>query len=499
MRKIILLFLSLPLLVGIFLAIDIANAPSANASCGTGNGSASIGCTEELSGPEKNTPSVSNSGGGGGVSGGSGNGSGGTAPPPNPAYNRWSISVSCMLGSKYIPNLLSSGGYCGGQAPVNNGNGGWSCGPDGRGLAPISATLYMRTSIVVDGSDTPNGRATWLANWSCGYPAVAPDPNTLKGTKTCYTNYDATLYQSTSKDAIRSGGSLPQGASAPNARRNIYIGPASYVGCVESAGIGQFFGLNTPEQGGNGYYRYVQSPRYVQCSFYGLPLWTNNTDSDRYVCSGQSSAGSRSTYAINACNYKYVKFSSWAAMPAGVDFSVGACAAFQCNVLNPTTVNGVTGPVEVMRNGDNVNLQMSRISITGGGSIRNVTNIQAKNDVMKTSKPMNGNDDNKAILNAPNQYFKLKTAGTGKVEKWNVWENQDNNNKWLNFYWAGDASNSFRTERTYKYTAQFLVPVANDTSGAGGSLWQTDTRILPTSGPCTTQSDSIFVVRSVNN
>lgn len=464
MKKILGIFLSLVVILSFITVADtMLNSRSASADgCDSVGGAPVIGC---------NTTIIGIPGGSGGSGGGTGGGGGGTG------------------GGDGSGGSGGSGGEILYRTLTNSCLGGASCSIGSVGcLATPSRYLVSITAVFYRPSATNSGWKVY--SYSCAY-AAPPNPNTILDTRICFVNYDAVLYQSQNKDAIRSGGSLSKGASLPNPRNNLYLGPASYYGCVQNVGVGQYFNLNTPENGGNQYYRYGLSPRYVQCSFIGYPRWTQDSSRDRTECSGVRNYGTINTYAVNACAFNYAKFPSWESLPPSVDFSIGGCSYYRCVVDAPTTVNGITGPIEVMRSGENINLKLSTIHLDHDGTVRNVNNIQGKLDVVAGSTPMNGE------LNNAKQYFKLKNAKTGAQQSWNVWEAQDQTDKWLNFFWAGDTGKPFTTERTYRFSAEFYVLVASNTGGGSSYMWQKETRTFPTAA-CNSRSGPISVLRSVN-
>lgn len=335
-----------------------------------------------------------------------------------------------------------------------------------------------------------------LVSYTCHYPPYA-SPNTVKGTKMCFIQYDSALYYSRDKNAIRSGGSLAPVRAGSNRYNNIRIGVADYNNCTRTFNANQQYYPKVPQDGGYGFYRAsANNVRAVTCQFIGFPAWTGNASRDRYTCGGQYNAGiSGSSYAVYSCSTNFSNYgSNWAGMPTP-SFSITACSNFSCTMSGPTLINGSSGNVEVMRNGENVNWLFPNANVSHDGGVRNIRNVQAKTDVIAGSSPYNSS----VGVNADKQYFQLRASNGTSKANFGVWEDANaSKNRNIGFYWSSDAGKNFRTDRVYRFTADFRVFVADTSAGGGSMQWQTDTVTYNSGSSCSTKSAPVSVVRSVN-
>lgn len=354
----------------------------------------------------------------------------------------------------------------------------WTCeGPVGK---PWFGVTYIYKSGV-------------FSSYICHFGAESVNRNTILETRTCYVSYDAALYQSQNKSTIRSGGSIVGGAASPNPRNNqpnsihsanITLANFNLCGGLDANPV---FGLNRPDQGGNAYYRASIQTYSKVCSKIGFQRYLGDTSADRIQCGATSPAGNYSTYAVNACNYNYVKVgANHGALPNNVNFAVSACSNFQCSAVG-TKIGGTDQPVQVMRNGANVSVLFANLNVNHDAGVRNITNIQRNTTVVGGSSPFNGTD-----ANAGNQYFQLQNEKGSRL-KFGQWESGSNVNRNLVFYWASDQGKNFKLTSNYKFDGEFYVYAAGNTNGGGGYVWAKDTINCANS-----VSNPVTVTRSVN-
>lgn len=483
MRKILATVIAALVIIGGLQAVEltVASAPAyADQACPDG-----VGCITQT------VNIISDPSGGGGI-GDPGGGSTGTGTGTGPRTDYETIN--------FMPLYNALGGYKNGLRPTYffntyaNGPIEGTCplGPGGTSAVSVTVKYFLQTKV---------GKVA-LEVW-CTYPPGPPNPNTVKRTVRCYIDYDAYLYQAQTKAAIASGGTRPGGASNPNPQLNLDApGPAPVQGLNNSLNMdacgpftgGATFNLNTPENGGYGYYRLDLNPRYRNCSLIGYPAWTNNTSRDRIECGGLISAGTFSNYAVSACNYNYIKYSSYAAVPNNVNFAISACEDFRCVVDGNTTILGHTDAISVMRNGEDLPVEYATIHIEHGPTARPEGgaagyDISATTNVADGSSPYNKSTN----VNGAKQYFQLKDT-TGKRQNFGAWEPQGQTSDLLAFNWASDRNQTWRLERTWRVNnAEFYVPIPNNTGGGFTMGWQNEVIYcgLSTSNPVT-------VVRSVN-
>jgi len=481
MRKILASILTVIVLVTGLQAMTLGT-PNAAFADACSDGVACIGVTVNLG-----AEGGSDTGIGGGGDGSEGEG---TVDPPSIMY----FTQPCYIGI-YRPN-----NYCYAAISAYNGHTIKNQSPaycptlsDGR--SPLSLTWRMQ-SRPKDG--------LYILSYTCNYPALPPDPNTVLQTVRCYTDYDAYLYQAQTKGSIAPGnGSLVGGAASPNPQLNLDA-PGPNPGQGNNPGLdlnacgsfsgGAQFNLNAPQDGGYGYYRLDLNPRYRNCSLIGYPRWTGNYDADRIDCSGTIGAGTYSNYAVSACNYNYVKYGSHGSLPDNVNFAISACTDFRCVVDGSTTISGHTDPIEVMRNGENIPVKYATIHIENGPTARpeggiGTWNIQGQTNVIDGSNPYNA----ATTVNGAKQYFQLKNT-TGTRENFGTWEDQNRVDDFISYNWASDTGKSWALYRTWRVTnVEFYVPIPNTTGGGYTMGWQDQVIYCGQSN-----SNPVTVVRSVN-
>jgi hypothetical protein len=481
MRKILLGLLAFTVLVtGLTIAPFSNNLPQANAvTCGSGAACIDLPYTS-VAAPGGNTGGSGGIGGGSGPGTGTGGGGGGgtVRPPTGTTYT----TTACTAGNGICYNENGGGYQWGGVkwfelGMPNSGSFSWGCVVTDQ---PIVSVTFRYVNNTIEG-------------YSCKRASTRVNSNTILQTRTCYTSYDAALYQSTNKSAIRSGGSLAGGASSPNPRNNqpnsvhsanITLANFNLCGGID---INPTFGLNRPDQGGNSYYRLQAQIYGKQCSLLGFQAFVQDTSRNRIECGAVGPAGSASSYAVNACNYNYVKVgANHGALPNNVNFAVSACSNYQCSAA-ATKIGGTDQPVQVMRNGDNVPVQFANLNVNHDAGVRNITNVQRNTTVVGGSSPFNGTD-----ANAGNQYFQLQNEKGSRL-KFGQWESGNNVNRNLVFYWASDQGKNFKLSSNYKFDAEFYVYAAGSTTGGGGYVWAKDTINCANS-----LSNAATVTRSVN-
>ncbi len=495
MKKFLVSLFTIILVVAALQGISVSSASKAFASDTCPDGVSCIVTIVDLPPASGGTGS-----GGSGVGGGP---SGGSVPVPN---NFFYTYASCYY-------LSSPTGIFAYPVPGSDCTGGANSNYNSQGTlvnvtCPVSggkAAIFItyKYQYEQDSSGTIITTGDPLVSYTCNYPAAPLNPNTVKNTIRCYTTYSATLYQAQTKSGISPGnGTLPQGASAVNPQSNIQapgpgngsINTSNFYQCGSFTGGAQF-GLNTPENGGYGYYRLDLNPRYKLCTLYGLPSWTGNNSKDHVGCGGIQSAGIFSNYAISACNYNYLHYGNYASIPDGVNFAINACASFQCVVDGNTTVLGHTDAIQVIRNGALLPVQYATIHIVNGADSRPAPGqpwvIQAQTNVIPGSSP--NNTANGTTPNSTKQYYALYDIN-GNRANFGTWEDQNNTQAQLAFNWASDTGLSWKMARTYRVTnSQFYVPVPSTTGGGSTMQWQTSVVYCGES-----DSNAITVVRSVN-
>lgn len=367
-----------------------------------------------------------------------------------------------------------------------------------------------------------NGKSAWSIVWTenlvnktfsyyCTYPED-PNPNTYIDTAWFYSTYDALFYQSENKAVISNGGAM---ASVPN-NPQMYKRDGGALNGYMPADWGQFdayrgqglyggatFALNTPENGGYGYYRMDLNARGSWCSKVGYQTWTGNHSADRIVCGGERAAGSARYYYSNSCS-GYVNYGgNWASMPDNMNFAIGACEDFRCIVDGTLTINGTDTPLQVMRNGEGIAVKSPTIHIEHGSTSRAIGggefDIDGAYKVMPGSSPFNGRNPNDS--NIGKQYFDMSTMDkhdinflTNDTGPDSAWRPQGEVDTLVNFNWASSKNKSWNMKKTWRVNnAEFLVPVANSSDGSTSMQWQKEVKYCGEA-----ISPAVTVVRSVN-
>lgn len=344
---------------------------------------------------------------------------------------------------------------------------------------------------------------------SCVYvnPATPP-PKTLERTDICYWNVGHSGYYSQNKAAINSGGT-------PTSNQPKMVGAIPVEPSISGSNSTAVLNNCTPElnmkvslslNDGWAYYRLQGSANYRAYSTYVWDTsWTGGTRQVADIQAGAIQTKTMKAFGTHGCsNPAYQAAPNWASLPT-VSFKESDCkrgTAWQCTIPFAPRVNGVSNPIEVMRDGNYLPVQLGGVSITGNGvrdsnskAVGTVAdnNMSYMTQVVNGSSPFSGTNANDA-----KQYFQLWKNDKGTLSKWDTWLSNPNANKtsYLNFYWSSDNSTSWQMNYKAKInTAEFDVPFQTSTTGAPSSRWRTDTNI-----DCagTKVSNAVTVLRSVS-
>jgi hypothetical protein len=353
---------------------------------------------------------------------------------------------------------------------------------------------------------------------TCVYPE--PPKPYVKQTWECATTWTSSLYQSSTKNGILNGGSMPQGASSPNPRSGRFQSSSQCPGGGErippsGIQINISFNLNSPENGGYGYYRQDLLANKKTCGVRGI---AGTTSQDVIFCESGTSQQRTSTYYVSSCDYTFTRFTSWNPLPNNVNFALDACVTFTCVVDGRLRINDTQASIQVMRNGEPVKVSYPQITVQADPANMKPSgttwNIQAATGVISSSTPYNTNVD----INSSKQYFSLHRG-------WNAtnpnnfgvrqnfiksrqdsatngaWETQNQTTDTIRFYWASDSetgvstNKAFRLYRAYRIVdAQFLVKSPSNTNDySGNRSWQRKTVYCGYA-----QSNHVTVVRGAN-
>lgn len=391
----------------------------------------------------------------------------------------------------------------------------------------IVGTNYgVTTNVEVFGVSTVG--TSLIPSYTCQYP-VKVSPNTQLYSVICFTSYDSFLYQAQSKAAIQSGGSerarrlgLKAGTVADlNNPNNYGVNMGNHLQCLNDVfDTFEQYPLDSPENGGYGYYRLQINLKAVTCNVTGYPRWTGNTSADKISCGGQAPYNNYKYYAAYSCN-GFAQY-TYANLPANIDFSISACVAFNCDITGTVTISGTNGDLQVMRNGENLKVTYPNISVTAdpatarweaGTGWTDVT--YGATGVVGGSSPYRGTQGTSAV-NDSKQYFGLRSesnrsvsflqATSGPVNSSSnnpssAWQVQTVNgvpnidflNGNVNYNWASAKGKTWQMFRTFRVNGEFWVPVADDTTGNTTMQWQKEAKYCGNE-----KSGKITVVRSVN-
>jgi hypothetical protein len=373
-----------------------------------------------------------------------------------------------------------------------------------------------------------------ITDVNCVYP-FKPKVQPLY-TVTCLLYYDSTFYQSLSKDAIRSGGSLVgtrnglragQTADINQGRGNNYgVNASNHLNCNnDTLRTTETYDVDNPEDGGYGYYRLSAQVHATRCAVEGYPSWTQDKSKDRVTgCTDPFLYNTYNSYATYSCE-GFIRTGqgsgAWAALPNNVNFAVSACEPFVCTITGTTRIGNSDLPIQVMRNGENIPVTYPTVSIdTAGSPFARPDNgapnwesvTSAASGVTAGSSPFYGNS-----TNSSKQYFNLRNAedrsttflsarsgdsvnanNSNPASAWqplliNGAQNPNYSNGFIRFNWASDTGKTWNMFRTFRVAGEFYVPIVNGSGGGTSMGWQSEDKYCGN-----VVSNSVTVVRSVN-
>jgi hypothetical protein len=456
----------------------------------------------------------------------------------------------CGASAIYACDNLSAGGsqaaniYRGGDPQV--------CGPSGSKSADgqtwhVSISKITRTVQTWDGEkwvQTANfvwSQTVRVSFVGCMYPRSA------FSYETCYFNYNGNSYYSTNRGTISGGGAFfkarPKQAGDPPVPTG---GSGSTPPNCASHNARVDFQVYPNDLG---YYRLRVTWNYKKFtnekwigSITGAVLKDNWSQ-------GGTLSGSATTYYSYSCNPSGSAaegaFNSAGALPnRDAYLNPAKCEVankWECVLSTPTTIGldkaavaagkiSPTSPTSIMRNGQKVPLNWSKVSIidqTGGGrvdvtngntgpGVRKISNISYYEAVAANASPFLGK--NPKDVNSGNQYFKKYTkVNSNTVSPFGQWKSQNNQHldEGVAFYWAStDSAHPWKATRVYKVSGEFRVPkaVSIGTGGAqvSGYKWlsgqydclkykynSNGSRV--SQGLLTGQTNNLSVVRSTND
>lgn len=352
----------------------------------------------------------------------------------------------------------------------------------------------------------------------------------------CLLYYDSSFYQSLSKDAIRSGGSMVgkrdglragQTADINLGRSNNYgVNASNHLNCNnDRLTTTETYDVATPEAGGYGYYRLSAQVYATRCAVEGYPSWTQDRSKDRVTgCTDPFLYNTYNSYATYSCQ-GFIRTGqgagAWAALPNNVNFAVSACEPFVCTVTGTTKIGNSDAPIQVMRNGENIPVSYPTVSIDTAGSpyarpdngAPNWDSVtSAASGVTAGSSPFYGN-----LTNSSKQYFNLRNAedksttflnarsgdsvnanNSNPASAWqpklsNGVPNPNFSSGFVRFSWASDTNKSWNIFRTFRVSGEFYVPIVNGSGGNTSMGWQSEDKYCGN-----VISNPVTVVRAVN-
>lgn len=427
------------------------------------------------------------------------NGMGASIDPVSMKYPTKPQTRACVIYGNYA----SSAGFIDPASkiimcPARNGVSAWN----------VTATYQKVTGI--DGITA----TFYLLSYYCNYPPQPDDNTALSAVYTCYIDYDSYLYKAGDKNSIRYNGGLASLTTYGDSNPKLNLPAGGPMWNVTTSNIGDCgilygsvnYKLNSPEEGGYGYYRIDTVPTYRLCLIRGFQPWVGDTSRDRVECSGVYSGGAWRSYAVSSCSNNFAKYGgNWAGLPDGVNFAVSACAEFTCVVNGDnTSINGTNQPTQAMRNGESLPVRYPTITIQNNPATSRPASggwdISGGTGVVENSSPYNGSWPSQN--NNSKQYFKLVDDTTGNKQNFltsqenpaSAWEPQDRVTDKLQMSWASTAGQTFKIYRTWRVNnAEFWVPTPVTTGGGGANTWQSQTIYCGYS-----ESNPLTVLRSVN-
>lgn len=507
MRKILSLFLSFALVLGISLTAVLTSSLVTSKSAVAGP-PIETGGSQPISGGSpvgSGGSGVGNPGTGGNGNGGNGGNGGGSAPAPRTYLTNCYYTNGVASLDKY-----EEGRTCAVNAPdqyrtyPDNPGGQWEYGdyincPVASGnRSAVSVTTYYEKPVVSAGS-------TWqlITRYTCNYPTVASTQPIILRTMTCYYNFGGAYAMSQDRPTIRSGGTIlgtrPSDQPAPSP-----LNGSKITGSISNCNTNQNSVWYRADTTDYGYYRIVASLTSKVYTQWGWPSWMNRAET--WWAAGSPTNSVFTNYYTYSCSVGGGQVFEGPTTHAGLPgqgtriFDPSSCRmdTWTCGVSGSVDINGTHANIEVMRNGANVPLKLP--SVNPSGTVRNAngtdspvaqSDIQWRLSVIDGSSPFNGTD-----ANASNQFFKLIQADGSKTEKFNVWRTNpnDNTSKFMQYLWASDNGKNHSLRHEVKFNAQFLVPRADYIGGPVYYTWVNDAADCPTQ-----ESNKITVVRSINS
>lgn len=369
-------------------------------------------------------------------------------------------------------------------------------------------------------------------NVQCRYP-YKPEVGPLYYV-TCLLYYDSSFYQAQNKDAIRYGGSLLDSRNGIKAgsvadinkgrSNNFGVNAGNHLQCSKDSFVTQEeYSLKSPETGGYGYYRLSAQVYATNCFLSGYPAWTHDRSKDVITgCTDPFQWKTFHSYAVYSCsgfNATGQGSGAWAALPNGVNFAVSACETFGCTVSGSLQIGDTSSPIQVMRNGENINVTYPSITVQASGNSRPANGAatweavtEAASGVVDGSSPFYGSTTNNS-----KQYFNLRTADDKSVNFLNArsgdavnannsnpssaWQsmllsgvaNPNYSKGFVRYNWASNNGQNWKMFRSFRVHGEFYVPIASSSDGSTSMGWQKEIKYCGN-----VISNPVTVVRSIN-